>query len=124
MTGLCVYGITNCDKVRATLKRLGQATIPARLHDVRKDGLSRDTAARILAAIGAGRAINRRSTSWRALDEATRAWADDPARAADLLVAHPLLLARPVLERADGALWQGFSAPQVDTMLAWAAEGR
>lgn len=49
-----------------------------------------------LGAAGADLLVNRRSTTWRALDEAERA--GDPQA---LLIANPTLIKRPVIEAGD-----------------------
>lgn len=55
--------------------------------------------------------VNRRSTTWRGLDEKTRAMAPEA-----LLAAHPSLMKRPVIE-ADGALYLGWSDPVRQALL-------
>lgn len=74
---------------------LEAAGIPVAFRDVRA---APPTRAEIEAWLGAfGEAlVNRRSTTWRALDGAARE--DAPV---ELLLAHPTLMKRPVLIRGD-----------------------
>lgn len=96
-----VYGISNCDSVKKARKWLDAAGIAYRFHDFRKDGLTPDTVAAMLAAVGAEKLVNKRGTTWRNLDPATQARAADDGVAA-LLVANPTLIKRPVIDTGDG----------------------
>ena len=58
---------------------------------------------RALDEHGADKVINRRSTTWRGLDQAERE--GDPV---DLLKAHPALMKRPLIVLADGATMIGW----------------
>ncbi|MFW5816551.1 MAG: Spx/MgsR family RNA polymerase-binding regulatory protein [Wenzhouxiangella sp.] len=109
MSDLTVYGIKSCDTCRKALKWLEAHERPYRWHDLRADGLTLEQLQRWLAAAGAQALVNRRSTTWRALSEAERARAGDPAQAAALLKANPTLIKRPVFERA-GRVQAGFDA--------------
>ena len=92
-----IYGLKNCDTCRKAVKALPQAAFT----DVRADGLSPDLLARFHAEFGEA-LVNKRSTTWRGLDDAARA--QDPLV---LLAAHPTLMKRPVIED-DGALYLGW----------------
>lgn len=109
---ITVYGIPNCDTVkraRAWLAGQGAAHV---FHDFRKQGVPAPRAAAWLAAVGAGVLVNRQGTTWRGLDEATRAALEGAGAAAVLaaLAAHPSVIRRPVVEWADGSVTVGFDA--------------
>ncbi len=100
-----MYGIPNCDSCRAARKWLDAQGIEYQFHDVRADGL---TAAQIedwLHDAPGLELINRRSRSWRELDETSRARGDSEPAA--LLAEYPLLLKRPLLQ-SGGQLLNGF----------------
>ncbi|KPP84979.1 MAG: arsenate reductase [Rhodobacteraceae bacterium HLUCCA08] len=103
------FGLKTCDTCRKALKELRAAGHDPQVIDIRADGIGADDRATILAAFGAA-ALNTRSTTWRALSEAERA--RDPA---DLLVDHPTLMKRPVIE-AEGTWHQGWT-PAVKAVL-------
>lgn len=92
------YGLKNCDSCRAALKALDAAGMEVAFRDVRDDGVPPDVLRRALDDHGADKVINRRSTTWRGLDETARA--GDPA---DLLAGNPPLMKRPLIVLADGA---------------------
>ncbi|GGL66312.1 arsenate reductase family protein [Wenxinia marina] len=95
-------GLSNCDTCRRALSELREAGVEPEVIDVR-EGLTPDLAAAILTDVGEA-ALNRRSTTWRALPEAERT--ADPAA---LLAAHPTLLKRPAIE-VDGRWSVGWDA--------------
>lgn len=97
-----VHVLKTCDTCRKALKALAAAGFSPRVVDVRADGVTPEDLARFYAAFGPA-LINRRSTTWRGLDDAARA--GDPIA---LLTAHPTLMKRPVLETDDGALHLGW----------------
>ena len=103
-----VYGLANCDTTRAARKWLEVQGVAASFHDVRTDGLTQAMAARWVKALGWEKVLNKASTTWRELSEADKAGLDE-AKAVDLLLAHPTLVKRPVLE-AGGATSVGFKA--------------
>lgn len=97
------FGLKNCDTCRKALKALAAAGHDSEVIDVRIDGVSPDDLSQIIARFGDG-AINRASTTWRGLTDAEKD--ADPAA---LLVAHPTLMKRPVIE-ADGDWTIGWKA--------------
>ena len=103
-----VYGIPGCDRVRAARKWLAEQAIHYHFHDTRADGLPRTRLEAWCAALGMDALLNRRSTTWRQLPEAARSGLTETATI-DLILAHPTLLKRPLLE-ADGSLVAGFDA--------------
>lgn len=106
---LWVYGIANCDTVRKALLWLDARGIAYRFHDFRKDGVPDGALERWAVDPGWQLLLNRKSTTWRALDETERARVCDPASALRLLRAHPTLIKRPVIER-PGSVTVGFDA--------------
>lgn len=104
-----LYGIPNCDTVKKARQWLDARGVTYRFHDLRADGLDAGRIQHWLAEAGSEVLVNRRSTTWKQLDETARqaATAGDTA----VLIAHPTLIKRPVLEAAD-RLAVGFSADE------------
>jgi arsenate reductase len=111
-----LYGIDSCDTVRKARRWLREHGVAHRFHDLRKDGLDDAMLARWLQQAGWERLLNKRSSSWRQLDESQRA-VTDQATAANLMRALPTLIKRPVLEW-DGKLLVGFSEASYRERLA------
>lgn len=102
---ITLYGIKNCDTVRKALRWLDEHNIPYLFHDLRKDGLSADTLQGWIDQIGWQPLLNTRSTTWRQLG---RALPDNAATAHQLMLEHPTLIKRPVLNN-HGTLAIGFT---------------
>jgi Spx/MgsR family transcriptional regulator len=101
-----LYGIKTCDTCRKALKWLDGEGISHRFHDFRADGLSHRLVAGWVAALGWENVLNRRSTTWRGLSEKARTELNGKTAAA-LMIEHPTLIKRPVIE-ADKGLFIGF----------------
>ncbi len=102
-----LYGISNCDTVKKARAWLDRHAVSYRFHDLRRDGLTSAHLQRWLAAVQDWETlVNRRSTTWKQLDDATRQLLDCDT-VAKILLDHPTLIKRPVVER-DGALIVGF----------------
>ena len=93
-----LHGIVNCDTVRKARAWLDARGIAYEWVDFRKSPPSSGDLARWSRAVGWETLLNRRGTTWRALDEATKATATDAASAIALMQARPTLIKRPVLE--------------------------
>ena len=104
-----VFGIKQCDTVKKACRWLDQQGVPYVFHDVRVDGLSLEQVSRWLEAVGAETLINKRSTTFRQLDEATKTRLDSEPAA--VLLEHPTLIKRPVVEH-DSKVSVGFSDKQ------------
>ena len=102
-----IYHLKTCDTCRKAIKALQEAGHEPELTDVRADGVDAATLERWIGAVGREKLLNTRSTTWRGLDEADRADIDD-AKAIALMVVHPTLIKRPVIE-ADGAVHVGWT---------------
>ena len=107
---ITVYGIPNCDTVKKARVWLTERGVGHRFHDFKKQGVPEPELDRWLAAAGWETLVNRKGTTWRGLDEATRAAVADNASAKALLLQHASVIKRPVVEWADGAITVGFDA--------------
>ena len=105
-----VYGIDTCDQVRKARAWLRARGVPFRFHDFRVDGLQPALLARWMGHLPWDALLNRRGLSWRGLDAARKATIVDQASATELLLEHPTLVKRPVLEAGDRIV-VGFSEP-------------
>ncbi len=101
-----LYGIPNCDTVKKARTWLADAGIDYAFHDYKKAGADPVRLAAWAKQVGWEKLLNRAGTTFRALPEADRADIDE-AKAIALMVAHPSLIKRPVVEH-DGPLLVGF----------------
>lgn len=109
-SGVIVYGIPNCDTVKKARTWLTDHAVDYTFHDFKKQGVPADLLADWLAAAGWQTLVNRKGTTWRKLDEATRLGVVDAASATALMLANPSVIKRPVVVWGDGGVSVGFSA--------------
>jgi arsenate reductase len=112
---ITVYGIRNCDTVKRARERLDAAGIAYRFHDFKSDGLSQALAQSWIDALGVDIVVNRKGTTWRKLDEATRENLS-AHNAAALLAREASLVKRPVIAH-PGGLIVGFAKTDEQAIL-------
>ena len=96
-----LFGIPNCDTVRKARKWLDDQGKAHEFIDLRADTPSTQKISEWLAAVGAERLINRRSTTFKQLSEGDKA-ALEGGDTVSVLQAQPTLIKRPVLEWKNG----------------------
>ena len=104
---LTIYGIPNCDTCKKARKWLEANSVEHQFHDLRVDGLEKTMLDRWAGQVGWQKLLNTRSTTWRGLAESERQEINEK-RALGLMLAHPTLIKRPVLESGNEILI-GFS---------------
>ena len=109
------YGIPNCDTVKKARAWLDARGIGYTFHDYKKEGADPGKLAEWSDAAGWEALLNRRGTTFRALNEADKADIDR-AKALQLMQAHPSLIKRPVVEHGEGLL-VGFDQAKWEAVL-------
>ena len=107
-TGPTLYGIPHCDTVKRARTWLAEQGVACTFHDFAKAGVPDDHLQAWVAACGWEALLNRKGTTWRKLDEASRAAVLDATSACAVMRAHPSCIKRPVVEWADGRITVGF----------------
>lgn len=107
---MTLYGIKNCDTVKKARRWLEDNGQEFTFHDVRTDGLDKTEVKRWLREAGFEVVVNKRSTTWKQLDDVQKDGLSE-ANSLDLLLANPTLIKRPVLTINDTVL-VGFKADQ------------
>ncbi len=102
-----ILGIKNCDKVRAARKWLEAAEINYRFQDIREEEVKSAQWKNWLEHFGWEKLINKRSTSWKALDKKQTASLNNNSACA-LLKNNPTLMKRPLLLIEGEAKLLGF----------------
>jgi Spx/MgsR family transcriptional regulator len=98
-----LYGIRNCDTVKRARAWLDTHQVPYLFHDFKLQGVPAQELDEWLANVGWETLVNRQGTTWRKLDDATKAAVADAAGARALMLATPSVIKRPVVAWADGA---------------------
>ncbi|MCB1615200.1 MAG: ArsC family reductase [Pseudomonadales bacterium] len=109
----CLYGIKNCDTVKKARKWLDAHNIEYTFHDLRGDGLYRDTLEKWIEQSGSEQLLNKRSTTWKNLAPEIRNSLNEH-NLIPTLIANPTLIKRPVLEH-EQKLLIGFIAADYET---------
>ena len=113
---ITVYGIKNCDTVKKALKWLMEHNIEHKLHDYRVDGLDTAFLEQAEAKFGWENLVNKRSTTWRNLDESVKETLSK-STALSVLADNPTLIKRPIILKEGKALI-GFDEKEYQAVFA------
>jgi len=100
---LKLYGIKNCDTVKKARNWLKENCIEYEFIDFREQGIDKILLSAWINQMGLDAVINKRSTSWRSLDDSQKDNINDK-NALDLITAMPTLIKRPVVSLNDKIL--------------------
>jgi len=98
-----LYGISNCDKVRAARKWLDANTVGYNFHDTRKQGVDEPTLRSWISQLGLEKVLNRQSTSWRQLSATCKQDLSEE-QAIALMLETVTLIKRPLLSHNDSLI--------------------
>ena len=101
---ITLYGIKNCDTVKKARKWLDANGLDYAFHDYKKEGADEGKVASWIADKGVDTVLNKRGTTFRKLSDEEKADAADSHKAVTLLVQHPSMIKRPVVEHENGIL--------------------
>ena len=107
---ITINGIPNCDTVKKARKWLDAEGLDHTFRDFKKDAPGADEIGGWADAAGWEVLLNKRGTTFRKLDDADKADLTRD-RSIALMVQHPSLIKRPVLEHEAGLL-VGFKEPE------------
>lgn len=93
---MILYGIKNCDTVKKARRWCDDNGITYQFHDFRIDGLDETIVNDWLEHLSWEKLLNKRSTSWRQLDDSDKDNLNQ-SKAIKLILANPTLIKRPVL---------------------------
>ena len=105
---ITLYGIPNCDTVKKARTWLTERGVDYVFHDFKKQGVPLTALDAWLEASGWETLLNRKGTSWRLLDEATKTSVVDAASARAVMLVQSSVIKRPVVVWADGVVTVGF----------------
>lgn len=104
-----IYGIKNCDTMKKAFRWLDDNKIEYRFHDYKKEGVEETLAKQWLEQLGWEEIINKRGTTWRKLDEETKA-AMNNELALKTIMEQPSMIKRPLLIK-NNEITLGFKEP-------------
>ncbi|WP_144096630.1 ArsC family reductase [Croceicoccus sediminis] len=110
-----LYGIPNCDTVKKARKWLEARGTDYAFHDYKKAGVPEDHLRAWVDKEGWEVLLNKRGSTFRKLPDADKADIDTK-KAIALMIDHPSMIKRPVVEH-DGGLLIGFDADAWDNSI-------
>jgi arsenate reductase (glutaredoxin) len=105
---ITVYGIPNCDTVKKARAWLASQGVEYAFHDFKKQGVPEARLDRWIASVGWEKLVNRKGNTWRTLDADVQSKVTDPASARAVMIDHPSVIKRPVVEWTGSATTVGF----------------
>jgi Spx/MgsR family transcriptional regulator len=111
-----IYGIRNCDTVKKARAWLDRHGVEYRFHDYKVEGIDAARLERWCDEAGWEALLNRAGTTFRNLPPSQKESIDEK-RAMTLMLAHPSIIRRPVME-LNGRLVVGFK-PELYKSIQW-----
>ena len=104
---ITLYGIPNCDTIKKARKWLQAHDVEYKFHNYKADGVPGKKLESWVKQVGWEVLLNRRGTTWRKLDDATKENVTEKS-AIQLMLDNPSIIKRPILE-IDNKITVGFS---------------
>lgn len=114
---LTVYGISNCDTVKKSLKWLDSKGVTYVFHDYKMSGLAPEHLAEWMQQRDWTEIINLRSTTWRELPQELKSKVVDAQSAIAVIPENFSMIKRPLVERDGKIILLGFDQKQWETIL-------
>ena len=94
---IILYGIANCDSVKKARAFLAENKVAYTFHDYKKQGVPEADLRIWVSEKGWETMLNRKGTTWRGLDEATKATVINAETAMAVMLANSSTIKRPVI---------------------------
>jgi len=105
---MIVYGIKNCNTVKAALDWLRKQRIEFEFYDYKAKGITEVKLKDWSQQVGWERLINKRGTTWRQLDEASQSRITSEKSAIQLMREKTSVIKRPLIEEDGKVVLLGF----------------
>ena len=110
-----LYGITSCSTVTKARRFLEENNGDYQFYDLKKQPVTTKLISELEARVGWELMLNKRSTTWRQLDENQKEGVDKP-KAIALMIEKPTLIKRPLLDTGKNILL-GFKIEEYQQIL-------
>lgn len=117
MESYLVYGIKNCDTIKKTLNWLKINNIEFEFHDYKSKGITEHKVKSWVSQVGWEELINKKGTTWRLLDESTKASIKNEDSAISLMLDKTSLIKRPIIESNGKIILIGFNEEEFKEIL-------
>ncbi|NOQ37015.1 MAG: ArsC family reductase [Methylococcaceae bacterium] len=109
-----VYGISSCSTVSKARRFLEEKGHQYEFHDFKTHGVDEGMISKLETQVGWEIMLNKRSTTWRQLDDAQKTDVNQQ-KAIALMVEKPTLIKRPLLDTGEQIL-VGFKAEEYEAL--------
>jgi Spx/MgsR family transcriptional regulator len=106
--GLILYGIKNCNTVKAAIYWLEQHDVPFDFHDYKAKGITTEKLTEWANQVGWESLVNKRGTTWKQLEPQIQALVVDAESAFALLKEKTSIIKRPLMEEDGKIIALGF----------------
>lgn len=106
---MIVYGIKSCDSVKKATTWLKEKNIKFEFHDYKAEGISEAKLKNWSKQVGWERLVNRKGTTWRALNEEAQLKVTNEKAAVALMKEKTSIIKRPLIEKNDQVMAVGFN---------------
>ncbi len=112
MASIIVYGIPNCDTTKKSLALLKNKSVDFYFHDYKQQGITIKKLEDWCEKMGWETILNKRSTTWRELNEAEQRKVVDQSAAIKLMMQNNSIIKRPIIE-INNNLLVGFNEKEI-----------
>ncbi len=105
---MTVYGIKNCNTVKSAVDWLKKNKIDFEFHDYKSKGITSAKLQEWSKQVGWESLVNRKGTTWRQLDDATKEKVTSESSAIVLMQDKTSVIKRPLLEKNGKVITLGF----------------
>jgi arsenate reductase (glutaredoxin) len=116
MAAIIVYGIPNCDTTKKALALLKKQQADFSFHDYKQLGITQQKLEAWCQKAGWEIVLNKRSTTWRELNEAEQQKIINEAAAIRLMIKNNSIIKRPIMEINDHLII-GFNETEITKQL-------
>src|SRR5271167_4782575 len=113
-----VYSIPNCDTTKKAMSWLDKHNVQYSFHDYKKEGISADKLRSWCKQKGWETVLNKKSTTYRELDEATKQSLTNAKAAVKIMGQYNSIIKRPVVELDELMISVGFDEKVYEQIFA------
>jgi arsenate reductase (glutaredoxin) len=114
---MTVYGIKNCNTVKSALDFLKKKNVAYDFHDYKSKGVTTEKLKQWSKQVGWESLVNKKGTTWRQLDDATKGKITNEAAAIALMQEKTSVIKRPLLEENGKVITLGFDEDSYKKLL-------
>lgn len=105
---MTVYGIKNCNTVKSAMEWLKAHRVEVEFHDYKTKGITLEKLKSWSRQTGWEALVNKRGTTWRQLDDDTKAEITSEKAALELMMEKTSVIRRPLIEDKGKVVALGF----------------